>query len=76
MAQFFKLDKMEKETTTKSLLRVTYSDHASQLDNNKLAIGQETRATMMDRSMKDGDKSKLCMSFRLFFAKATEMLIH
>ena len=73
MAQFVKPNHLEKTTTAKSLLKVPYSD---QLDNNKLAIGQDTRATMMEKSIKDADKSKLFMSFRLFFAKATEKLIH
>ena len=65
MVQFVKPDHLEKATTTKSLLKVPYSDHTSQLDNNKLAIRQDTRATMMDKSMKDGSKSKLFMSFIL-----------
>jgi hypothetical protein len=76
MVQFVKPDHLEKATTTKSLLKVPYSDHTSQLDNNKLAIRQDTRATMMDKSMKDGSKSKLFMSFHLFFAKTTVKLIH
>jgi len=76
MAQFVKPDHLEKATTAKYILKVPYSNRASQLDNSKLAIGQDTRAAMMEKSIKDADKSKLYMSFRLLFAKATEKLIH